>query len=440
MTLSKLIFLFLDNPKMVECQRIPLHGSPLQRELWSLRLDAIHTDIVIIAKHGLQVCAHKAILAHKHPGMKAALTDDTDVVIAPDFNSEDILADLELMYLDQGLNDSPEFRVFSSNCQKEKVLSVVVTNVESSGHKIVRLSAINKKKRKLKLEEPKIKEPSPDMVDEPIVKFLCVKDDKNYKGCAIECPNCWKPFDSDSELLDHLGADHPSLTSCGECGSWILKSKMDRHLVVAHGISVTSKEPHVGPKRMRGKSVKKSRHKCHNCPRDFLSKERMMNHFLKRHARRFKCKQCPKDVKSFGTDEKLFIHVRETHFERDYNCDICEVVMPTYYYFKKHLLSHMVNGKNGTVICPYCYKDVTAKSNHADRYTSHMLTHVRPDYFPFQCSYCPMKLVSSSKLKEHENIEHTGDCSYICVYCERGFQTSARRAVHYRSCKKRNFL
>ena len=101
-----------------------LNGPPLHLELWNLRHEGIHTDLVIITRNGVKVHAHKAVLAFKHSTLKSVLTDDTDVIVATDFDTKEILDDLKLLYLDKDSRKSHGFQVFSTyNPERETIVS-----------------------------------------------------------------------------------------------------------------------------------------------------------------------------------------------------------------------------------------------------------------------------------------------------------------------------
>ena len=97
---------------MAELLEHHLNHHPLHLELWNLRHEGIQTDLMIVTKNGMKVHAHKAILAFKHPTLKSVLTDNTDVIVATDFDTKEILDDLKLLYLDKDSRKSHGFQVF----------------------------------------------------------------------------------------------------------------------------------------------------------------------------------------------------------------------------------------------------------------------------------------------------------------------------------------
>ena len=176
------------------------------------------------------------------------------------------------------------------------------------------------------------------------------------------------------------------------------------------------------------------RHNCGKCKRSYKYATLLEKHFAQKHFTLLKCKQCPDTSNGFESVEKLKEHARDQHFEQDYFCKLCEDVSPTFVHHELHLREHIrTDPITGLRYCPFCEKELTTKRR--DHAYTHLLIHIDPEYYRFQCSYCDQRFYSYNKQREHENVSHTGALSYVCSLCNRGFCTSARRAVHKKNCK-----
>ena len=152
----------------------------------------------------------------------------------------------------------------------------------------------------------------------------------------------------------------------------------------------------------------------------------------------------------YGNQEELSAHHVKAHYEMDYRCDICSVVTVHWSLYEKHLRDHCVGDA-----CPFCGKafrqlDITRRETNKEGEEifvkknrkklgcfPHLYLHMDPSYYRFKCDYCGDKFYSLTKKQEHENQSHTGNTQFVCEVCQKGFTTSARRAIHKRTHHKK---
>jgi hypothetical protein len=66
-------------------------------------------------------------------------------------------------------------------------------------------------------------------------------------------------------------------------------------------------------------------------------------------------------------------------------------------------------------------------------YYQHVQMH-DPSKWKYECQHCQERFQSKYKLLEHEAVIHTGEAMFKCDKCLETFMTSARRAVHQKTC------
>jgi len=478
----------------------------LSEALWKQREAGDLTDLVIYGQAGCAVKGHKALLAFNHAALGAAFADraagaqeeDVTVIIAPDFDESVILKDLEKAYLMFSPETEIDFDLFDCVGDRRKLVTteveetsstatvvlpamptlpsmttatvlppnhhqsvhhqespqsnmffktdqIIVKKSQESSHRMVRLSALKRKKKAVELEQVPLGTLNQNM---------------------IKCHLCdWKCLE-EKQLETHHFKVHEPMANCIMCGEQVKVSMLGKHTSGHFDDKVTAAQNSAAKKRRKmagandenedklceicdkvfpiaefsGHAMTHAPNKwnfgCQECDLVFKDDRSLKNHQAKKHETQHKCDQCPKDMPGFGTAEKLEDHVTKCHSEGSFICDLCEHVSPTYKYFEKHMKTHIKTDEvTGRLYCQFCSKEIMRTKNKSKPF-GHMFTHINPEYFQHQCSFCDQKFYSGTKKREHENVYHTGKLDWVCPLCGEGFQTSARRAVHKQKCKK----
>jgi len=475
--------------------------------LWCQASLGEHTDATFVVDGGVEIHAHKAVLAANVPAIRHILVEGDIVVLAYEYAAESVVADLKKVYLEGKTDDSCRFEVLSSllscdcidccgarcanaemdgvetmvfNIVSDNVSDVtsgylagpeillpmedVVVSPETSSNKVVKLSAL---KRKRKRPPPTVhqlfeivaekKHQTTDVLVEKhernmlaaskttatanphgnLQKFeeneTAEEGDISYKHIATiqanaaasnspHCEFCSKLIPP-AQMKAHVATHFPNQwkMECVVCKLVFSHQKsFDKHNLTTHGTTI----PMVAPLSSSDKLPTKKRGgiKCHLC---VGTENRAMR---------------------YGTSEELSVHHSKAHYEMDYICDICSEVTVHWSLYEKHLRDHVTDNA-----CPFCGKtfrvvqlkrkkegeeEATVQGSRLSCFP-HLYLHMDPAYFRFKCDFCDDKFYSAIKKQEHENQQHTGNKSqFVCEICDKGFTTSARRAVHKRTAHR----
>ena len=162
--------------------------------------------------------------------------------------------------------------------------------------------------------------------------------------------------------------------------------------------------------------------------------------------KKFECNQC--QFKSW-TKIRLAMHVKNTHSNKSYNCNMC----PATYKNKPGLLHHKMKKHNGqfkftcdicgagavtqrnlnrhkesheNICCPVCNKKFALRSS----LILHMKNvHEKREQFP--CDQCGKMFATSVLLATHYTI-HTGEKKFKCPQCDKRFRTPGGLDIHKR--------
>ena len=169
-------------------------------------------------------------------------------------------------------------------------------------------------------------------------------------------------------------------------------------------------------------------------------------HHLPESQKKFKCDQCEM---RFWTKGTLTCHIKRTHSDKRYHCNMC----PASYKCKTKLLHHRIKKHTGqfrftcdicgagavsqrdlnlhkesheNICCPVCNKKFALRSS----LILHMKNvHEKREQFP--CDQCGKMFATSFSLAVHYTL-HTGEKKFKCPQCDKRFRTPGGLDIHKR--------
>ncbi|CAL8080434.1 unnamed protein product [Orchesella dallaii] len=116
-------------------------------------------------------------------------------------------------------------------------------------------------------------------------------------------------------------------------------------------------------------------------------------------------------------------HIQTEHPGNDpYLCPICLLGFK----HKDNLITHKINEHNAVKLkCRICEPTLEFSSRHE------IFEHVNMNHhnFSLQCAYCPKKFIDKSRLRAHE-VGHTKEKNYVCSQCGNVYTTSSTLKKH----------
>lgn len=162
---------------------------------------------------------------------------------------------------------------------------------------------------------------------------------------------------------------------------------------------------------------------CGDCGKKFMTNRHLLMHSAKVHQQGLVCPDCGK---SYSSDSNLKEHIKNVHNQIQYPCETCGKIFKSKTYLNSHLKLHT---SNQLKICPHCEKGFKGRY-----YYEHLKTH-DPSSWKHNCEICQEKFLTKYKLIEHEALSHTGQAHFPCDFCHQLFLTTARRALHKKTCR-----
>ena len=161
------------------------------------------------------------------------------------------------------------------------------------------------------------------------------------------------------------------------------------------------------------------RYNCNMCPATYKSKSGFLHHKMKKHNGqfRFTCDICGAGAVTQG---RLNVH-KESH--ENIRCPVCNKKL-----FRRSLLSlHMknVHGKRERLPCDQCGKMFSSSNSLAKHYTLHT------GEKKFKCTQCDKRFRNSLSLDIHKR-HHSGIKEHACTYCDKAFYTATNLQDHIR--------
>ena len=159
--------------------------------------------------------------------------------------------------------------------------------------------------------------------------------------------------------------------------------------------------------------------KCDLCEVRFWTKGTLTSHIKKTHSdKRYYCNMCPA---SYKCNTQLLHHKMKKHTgEFRFTCDICGAGSAS----KQHLNRHKESHEN--IRCPVCNKKFALRSS-LSLHLKNM--HGKNERLP--CDQCGKMFATSLSLAVHYTL-HTGEKKYKCTQCDKRFRTPGSLDIHKR--------
>nr|XP_040021565.1 zinc finger protein 407 [Gasterosteus aculeatus aculeatus] len=215
-------------------------------------------------------------------------------------------------------------------------------------------------------------------------KIMMVSAEDNRSSARIRCEDCGFMADGVSGLNVHISMKHPSKEKhfhCLVCGkSFYTESNLHQHLTSA----------------------------AH------LRNERNSVEALPEGGASFKCVKC---TDRFGTEQDLFVHIKEKHEEllREVNKYVLEDTEQI----------NREREENQGSVCKYCGK--VCKSSNSMAFLAHIRTHTGSK--PFMCKICNFATAQLGDARNHVK-RHLGMREYKCDICGWAFVMKKHLSTH----------
>ena len=216
--------------------------------------------------------------------------------------------------------------------------------------------------------------------------YRCLKCDKTFKKCNLLENHVWMHYDK-------------TPFRCRYCATY--KNRSD--CIYLHELN------HL-PER-------KKKFKCNQCEFRSWTKNRLTSHLKNTHSdKRYQCNMCPATYKS----KSGFLHhkIKKLTGQFRFTCDICGAGAVT----QQHLNIHKESHEN--ICCPVCNKKLFRRS----LLSQHMkYVHGKRERLP--CDQCGKMFASTFTLAAHYTL-HTGEKKFKCPQCDKYFRTPKSLGIH----------
>ena len=143
---------------------------------------------------------------------------------------------------------------------------------------------------------------------------------------------------------------------------------------------------------------------------------------------------CPE---RFPSDDLLRKHVRHTHGNRVYTCDVCERVCRDNFDLKRHQSKkHSVNRRTGEIeypcTAPGCSQTCSTGAELAHHERIHSSTRVTKDA-QHECEQCHRAFKNAESHKKHLKVHLYSGRSHKCVYCNKAYKYKGDVLRHQRT-------
>lgn len=144
-------------------------------------------------------------------------------------------------------------------------------------------------------------------------------------------------------------------------------------------------------------------------------------HLLEDGVEKYKCRFCSLKMSVFAD---IQTHVRESHPERMFECEVCQERLATKPELVSHLEMHIASGEK-PYACTVCQRRYALPR----QLKGHVRHHMNKT---FACSQCSKRFRSGASLQEHFNV-HTGNRPYGCDQCCKKFTSKHILKTHMKT-------
>lgn len=298
-------------------------------------------------------------------------------------------------------------------------------------------------------------------------------------GKQYSCPECSKPFKSETGLSLHMNIHNGTKFLCPECGKQFnFSDNLRLHMMNHNGIKPYSCN-HCGKKFKTSSHLKEHVVRMHSDSRDephgcavcvkYFSSSRSLSVHMRQHMPGFSCYSCPQCNRTFKREVGLRNHMIDHTGVYPYECHKCGKRFKQVSSLRVHTANRHGGSEKKPYMCPDCFKFFPSKLcllNHmnihgepkflctgcgekfytAVNFNRHMCTkpyqpksshtlHMDLHHEPrFACTECGKKFSYADGLKKHL-FSHTGLKPHSCAQCGQKFVSVYTLRRHERHFK-----
>ncbi|CAH0730169.1 unnamed protein product, partial [Brenthis ino] len=224
-------------------------------------------------------------------------------------------------------------------------------------------------------------------------------------------------------------------------------NELKAHLTKIHKKKL---HPEYGDRIIPFKLTKTNEYECQSCGFNFETFGAIERH-MNVHYRNFVCDQCGA---GYVTQSRLKVHLKYSHIQGVFPCEICNKVFNTQYKHKCHVDAvHRMVKKNKCPKCPERFTDyfdrhqhmVEAHGEQPLRYRCNVCDtvfkrryalslHMKRRHLEVkekECSLCSYKCHTIAELKAHM-VKHNGKRTYECMVCKKSYARKKTLKEHMR--------
>ncbi|XP_050556667.1 zinc finger protein 37-like isoform X5 [Spodoptera frugiperda] len=263
------------------------------------------------------------------------------------------------------------------------------------------------------------------------------EESKNGKKYPFLCNLCYKGFNFESKLQNHMSKHSPSRGpyECKICHMYLPTSysfsvhsliHTRRYECLVCGRRMIDRPSIIEHYRTQHEGLLSS-FTCQICGKVSNNSKTHRSHMRNNHGGdRPKCEQCGK---SFVNKDSLIEHQQIHLGIKNYECQICNKRFRTRTQIHNHQMSHTDVKEFYCVECDVRFKSAHSLKTHLSR----SMKHRDKQSFKHICARCPARYACAASLAAHVRVQHEGVRPHVCGDCGAALATRSSLAKHMHS-------